>query len=355
MRLVNVSYLEEGAILARPVINPAGQVLLQMGVVLTSPYIERLKQLGFDVVFIKDDRLEDVEVQSAISTSTRELAYRTIHKLSESIVNGKEDFLEVGRVRNVILNMINDLLCNMDINGNLSELSGYDNYTFHHSVNTTILSLIIGIGCNYNTNQLMELGMGVLMHDVGKIKISEKILNKIDPLTVEEFEEIKKHTTYGYKILRQNQDISLLSAHVALQHQEKWDGSGYPRGLKGKEIHEYARIAAISDVYEALTSVRVYRGAMEPYKAYEYINANSGTHFDPGFIEAFSKNIAVYPNGTGVVLSNGQRGNVVKQNPAYPDRPFIRILYEMEQPLEHPVDYNLAEYPSLMIIRIENM
>jgi HD-GYP domain-containing protein (c-di-GMP phosphodiesterase class II) len=355
MRLVNVSYLKEGTVLARPVINPAGQILLQTGVRLTSQYIERLKQFGFSVVFIEDKRLGDVEVRSAISTSTRELAYRTIHKLSESIINGKEDIVEVGRLSNVILNMINDLLHNFDIIGNLSEISGYDNYTFHHSVNTTILSLIIGIGSNYNNNQLMELGMGVLMHDVGKIMISEKILNKIDPLTKEEFEEIKKHTTYGYEILRRNQDISLLSAHVALQHQEKWDGSGYPRGLKAKEIHEYARIAAISDVFEALTSVRVYRGAMEPYKAYEYINANSGTHFDPRFIEAFSRNIAVYPNGTGVVLSNGLRGNVIRQNPFNPDRPYVRILYENELPLENPIDYNLAEHPSFMIIRVENI
>ncbi len=174
-----------------------------------------------------------------------------------------------------------------------------------YSVNTTVLSLIIGIGRNYSTDQLLELGMVVLMHDIGKLKVPEKILNKTDPLTKEEFEEIKKHAMYGYEMLRLNQDISLLSAHVALQHQEKYDGSGYPRGLKGKEIHEYARIATISDVYEALTSVRVYRGAMEPYKAYEFITVNSGSHFDPEFVKAFCKNVAVYPNGTGVVLSYG--------------------------------------------------
>ncbi|HWQ73006.1 MAG TPA: HD-GYP domain-containing protein [Desulfitobacteriaceae bacterium] len=354
MRLVNVGCLETGTVLAKPVINPAGQVLLQAGIILTTVYIERLKRLGFDVVFVQDDRFEDVEVRSAISTTTRELAYRTVHKITQNIVNGKDDFVEVGRVRNVILNMINDLLQNFDVIGNLAEISGYDNYTFHHSVNTTVLSLIIGIGSNYSTDQLLELGMGVLMHDIGKIKVPEKILNKTDPLTKEEFEEIKKHAMYGYEMLRLNQDISLLSAHVALQHQEKYDGSGYPRGLKGKEIHEYARIATISDVYEALTSVRVYRGAMEPYKAYEFITVNSGSHFDPEFVKAFCKNVAVYPNGTGVVLSNGMRGNVVKQNPAYSDRPYVRIIYDKEQPLDSPIDYKLADHPSLLIVKVEN-
>ncbi|MHB8125790.1 MAG: HD-GYP domain-containing protein [Desulfitobacteriaceae bacterium] len=354
MRLVSVSYLEEGVVLARPVINSAGQILLQTGIKLTSLYIERLKHYGFDVVFIHDDRLEDVEVRSAISASTREVAYNTVHKISEYIISGKDNFIKMDHVRNIILKMIDDLLYNYDILGNLTEIRGYDDYTFHHSVNTTILSLIMGIGRNYKENQLMELGMGVLMHDVGKVKVSEKILNKLAPLTAEEFEEIKKHTTHGYEILRQNHDIHLLSAHVAFQHQEKWNGSGYPRGLKGKEIHEYARIAAIADVYEALTSKRVYRGPMEPYQAYEYILSNSGTHFDPEVLNIFAKNIAVYPNGSGVVLSNGQRGNVVKQNTAFPSRPYIRVFYDLEQPLNLPVDYNLAEHPSLMIVGVEN-
>ncbi|MFZ3102447.1 MAG: HD-GYP domain-containing protein [Desulfitobacteriaceae bacterium] len=354
MRLVSVSYLGEGAVLARPIINPAGQVLLQAGIKLTASYIERLKRYGFEVVFIQDDRLEDVEVHSAISALTREVAYKTIKKISEYIESDRESFLEIGQVRDAILKMIDDLLYNYDIIGNLSEIRGYDDYTFHHSVNTTILSLVMGIGSCYNENQLLELGMGVLMHDVGKVRVSDKILNKVTPLTEEEFEEIKKHTVYGYEILRRNHDISLLAAHVALQHQEKWDGSGYPRSLRGKEIHEYARIAAIGDVYEALTSKRVYRGPVEPYQAYEYIIANSGTHFDPKSLNVFARNIAVYPTGSGVLLSNAQRGNVVKQNPAFPNRPHVRMFYEKEELLNSPVDFNLAEYPSLMIIGVEN-
>ena len=354
MRLVSVNYLEEGAVLARPIINPAGQLLLQAGITLTALYIERLKRYGFDVVFIKDDRLEDIEVRSAISASTREVAYNTVQKISEYIGNDKSTYLQMGQVRNCILKMIDDLLYNHDILGNLTEIRGYDDYSFHHSVNTTIISLVMGIGSSYGENQLLELGMGVLMHDVGKIKIPDIILNKVTPLTEEEFEEIKRHTVYGYEILRQNQDISLLAAHVAFQHQEKWDGSGYPRGLKGKAIHEYARIAAIGDVYEALTSKRVYRGPMEPYQAYEYIMANSGTHFDPKTITVFAKKIAVYPTGSGIILSNGQRGNVVKQNAVFPNRPYVRMLYEKEELLNPPVDFNLAEHPSLMIVGVEN-
>ena len=354
MRLVNIRYVQEGSILARQVINSSGMVLLQAGVRLTASYIKRLMIMGYDVLFIQDDRLDDVEYYSAITSQTREVAYHTIEKVSSYIESGLEDTLSVANIRKTIQQMINDLLFSKDILGNLSEIQGYDDYTFHHSVNTTILALVLGLASGYSESKLIELGMGVLMHDIGKIKIPEGILNKKTPLTEEEFGEIKQHTTYGFNILRKNNDLSLLSAHVAYQHQEKWDGSGYPRGLKGSEIHEYGRLAAIADVYEALTSKRVYRNAIEPNAAYEFIVAQSNSHFDPQLLEVFKKHIAVYPSGSGIVLSNGQRGNVVRQNFAFPNRPFVRMFYEKEEALVTPIDYNLAEVPSLMIVAVDN-
>lgn len=354
MRLVNMRYVEEGSILARPVINSFGMVLLQTGVRLTSSYIERLKTLGYDVLFIQDDRLDDVEIHIAITTQTREVAYKSIELISKYIERDSKGSIPMDSIRMTIQQMINDLLFSSDIIGNLSEIQGYDDYTFHHSVNTTIISLILGMASGYSEQKLMELGMGVLMHDIGKIKVPEEILNKKMPLTEAEFGEIKQHPTYGFDILRKNNDLSLLSAHVAFQHQEKWDGSGYPRGLKGNAIHEYGRLAAVADVYEALTSKRVYRNAIEPNEAFEYIISQGNTHFDPKIVEVFKKNIAIYPSGSGVLLSNGQRGNVVKQNPAFPNRPFVRVFYENEEVLTAPIDYDLAKYPSLMIVAVNN-
>lgn len=354
MRLVNVRYVEEGSILARPVINSTGTVLLRAGVHLTASYIDRLRTLGYDVLFIQDDRLEDVEIHTAITSQTREVAYKSIELISKYIERDSKDSLPIGQIRNTVQQMINDLLSSSDILGNLTEIRGYDDYTFHHSVNTTIISLILAMASGYSQQKLLELGMGVLMHDIGKIKIPEEILNKKTPLTKDEFEEIKNHTNYGFDILRKNNDLSLLSAHVAYQHQEKWDGSGYPRGLQGNGIHEYGRLAAVADVYEALTSKRVYRNAIEPNEAYEFIVSQGNTHFDPQILEVFKKNIAVYPSGSGVLLSNGQRGNVIKQNQAFPNRPYVRVFYENEKTLSSPVDYNLAEYPSLMIVAVDN-
>lgn len=354
MRLVNTCYVEEGSVLARPVINSSGRILLQTGVRMTASYIKRLKDMGYDVLFIQDDRLDDVEFHTSITGQTRETAYKTIKHVSGYIESGMEGSLVVANVRSTVQQMIDDLLSSTDILGNLTEIQGYDEYTFHHSINTTIIGLVLGIASGYSEQKLIEFGMGILMHDIGKILIPEAILNKKAPLTKEEFEEIKQHTNKGFEILRKNNDFSLLSAHVAFQHQEKWDGSGYPRGLAGSEIHEYARMAAVADVYEALTSKRVYRNAIEPNEAFEYIVSQSNIHFCPQTLEIFKKHIAVYPSGSGIQLSNGQRGNVVKQNPSFPNRPFVRVFYENDRELPTPIDYNLAECPSLMIVSVEN-
>jgi len=354
MRLVNTRYVAEGSVLARPVINSSGMVLLQAGIRVTASYIERLVALGYDVLFIQDDRLEDVEFHMSITGQTREAAYKTMENVSKFIECGNESSLKVSKVRVTIQEMLNDLLFSADILGNLTEIQGYDDYTFHHSVNTTIIGLVLGLASGYSDHKLLEFGMGVLMHDIGKIRVPEEILNKKTPLTSAEFKEIRKHPTYGFEILRKNNDFSLLSAHVAFQHHERWDGSGYPRGLKGNEIHEFGRLAAIADVYEALTSKRVYRKAIEPNAAYEFIVSQCNTHFDPQVLEVFKRHIAVYPSGSGILLSNGQRGNVVKQNHAFPNRPLVRVFYQNDEPLSVAVDYNLADFPSLMIVAVDN-
>ncbi|NLL51521.1 MAG: HD-GYP domain-containing protein, partial [Peptococcaceae bacterium] len=217
-----------------------------------------------------------------------------------------------------------------------------------------VLALILGLGKGYSHAKLLELGMGVIMHDVGKVSLPKEILNKPGRLSTEELEEVKQHPFLGYDVIRKNHDFSINSAHVALQHHERWTGGGYPRGLKGKEIHEFGRITAVADVYDALISKRPYRQAQEPYQAYEYIYSQAGHHFDPDVVRIFTKRIAVYPTGTGVRLSNGLGGNVIRQNKNMPDRPVIRAIYYGEEPLEDPIDIDLARTLNLMIEKVEN-
>lgn len=354
MRLVNINYVQEGSVLARPVRNSSGQILLGAGVAITKAYVAKLKKLGFDVLFIMDDRFDDIEIDYAISEKTKEIAYSTVHGVAQKLEHDPDAEIDAGAVRFAVLNIVKDLLYSSDVLTNLTDIIGYDEYTFHHSINTTVLALLLGIEKRYNQNQLIELGMGVLMHDIGKTRISREILNKKGKLLDEEFEEVKNHSAYGFEYIRNNRDFSLLSAHIALQHHEQWTGGGYPRGLKETEIHEYARIASIADVYEALTSKRPYRDALEPYLAYEYIVVKAGIQFDPELVSVFTRTVAPYPTGIGVLLSNNLRGNVIKQSHDLPSRPIVRVIADGEVPLDTPVDLDLSEHLSLMINKTVN-
>lgn len=354
MRLVNINSVQEGSILARSVRNSNGRVLLGEGITLTQNYLYRLKYLGFDMIFIQDERFKDIEIKYAISDKTREVAYNAIRSVTTVLDTDSKAALDSSLVRNAVTNIMEDLLYSYDVLSNLTEIIGYDEYTYHHSVNTTVLALVLGMGKGYTQSRLLELGMGVLMHDIGKTNIPKEILNKTGALSKEDIEELKKHPIYGYEFVRKNQDFSIHSVHVALQHHERWMGGGYPRGLKGTDIHEFGRIAAIADVYDALISKRPYRVAQEPYQAYEYIMAQSGFHFDPEFVKIFINYVAVYPTGTGVVLSNGLRGNVIRQNANLPNRPVVRAIYDGNKPLDQFEDYDLAKHLSLMITKVEN-
>ena len=352
MRQVNVFYLNEGETLAYPILDANGRILLTTGVKLTNLYIQKIRSLGVDMVLVEDDRLADVVIHMPVTPRTKEAAYQVLKSVRNCLETNR--VISTKELREVIKRMISDLLNFEGVLGYVSDFRGFDEFTFHHSVNTTIFALILGIATGYSESKLLEFGIGVLMHDIGKFKIPSVLLNKIDKLTEEEFEEIKRHAIYGYEILRTIGDFGLISAHVAFQHHERWDGSGYPRGLKGTAINEYARIAAIADVYEALTSKKIYNDAIEPYQAHEYITAHSGILFEPKLINIFSQRISIYPAGSGVLLSNGQRGNVIKQNVGYPARPYIRAFYQGDEPLQSPVEYNLVDLPSLLIIGTEN-
>ncbi len=354
MRLVNINYVEEGWILARPVRNSNGRVLLGEGIKLTENYLTKLRTLGYDMLFVFDERFNDVQINYAITEKTKEVAYAAVRSVTISVENDPDADIDAESVRLAVLNIMEDLMYSYDILSNLTDIMGYDEYTFHHSVNTTVLALLLGIGKGLNQTRLLELGMGVIMHDVGKTHISKEILNKKESLTKDDFEQIKNHSVFGYEFIRKNHDFSIHSAHVALQHHERWMGGGYPRGLKGTDIHEFGRIAAVADVYDALTSKRPYREALEPYEAYEYVVSQSGFQFDPEVVNIFTKYVAVYPTGTGVELSNGMRGNVIKQNPNLPSRPIVRAIYAGNEALEECIDFDLSKHLSLMISKIEN-
>ncbi|GFR36444.1 HD-GYP domain-containing protein [Thermobrachium celere] len=351
MRLVSIESVKPGDEIGQSILGADGTILLREGVILTETYIKRLKSIGVEYLYIKDDNLDDIKAQDAEFLQLKSQAVRSV-----STVFSKLQYNNVNEVRNTldtILNIVEYLLENKDINSTyLLELKTFDNYTFIHSLNTCVLALFFGVNLNYTRNMLVDLGMGALLHDIGKTKIPSDILNKKGKLTPEEFEIMKKHTVYGYDIVKNINYLSERSRLVVLEHHERYDGSGYPMQLKGENISKFARIACISDVYDAIVSDRVYRKGFLANEAYEFILGGSGTFFDMELVKIFKDNFSIYPLGVCVKLSNGLEGFVVKHNKGLPDKPIVRIIYDERGNSIQPLEIDLAKQTNITIVNV---
>ncbi len=251
MRLVATKSISEGTKLAKAIYNDNGKILLHEGVSLTSRMLHRLIEIGITYVYIKDELTDDVEVEGVVSEQTKRLAVQTIKSEFETIANDlklKKSFNGAHLSRNfskVIRNILDDIKQNKQALSMITDVYAYDSYIFTHSLNVTLYTLGLAMQLKFSEKQLMEIGLGAILHDVGKMLVPMEILNKPGKLTAEEFEEIKKHPRAGYELLKELPNISLLTAHCALQHHERLDGSGYPLKLQGNKIHLYAKIIGI--------------------------------------------------------------------------------------------------------------
>lgn len=225
-------------------------------------------------------------------------------------------------------------------------------YTLTHSVNVTFYSLIIGIALKYNPVKLSDLGLGTLLIDAGMVKLPVYIIHKQSNLTDQEFNQIKTHPLLGYKALKEQGKLKESSAIISLQHHEQFDGKGYPRGLRGNDIDEFARIAAIADSYEAQISNRSYRKKVYFYHAMRNLLSSGVNKFDPVILRVFLSRMSVYPIGSIVELNNSSIGIIVGSVPEKPLRPIIKLIFDSEKKrIEERVIINLLTESSLYITK----
>jgi Rne/Rng family ribonuclease len=198
--------------------------------------------------------------------------------------------------------------------------------------------------------RLRDLGVGALLHDVGKLMVPQEIVNKTDRLTAGELAEVRKHAMYGFEALRKNPDVNLISAHCAFQHHERYDGSGYPRSLQNSDIHQFAQIVALADVYDALTADVSYRPAVSVYEALAIITRGAGSYFDPALVESFVANIAPYPIGSVVRLSDNRVGVVVDISQDCKTNPVVRVIAdENKRRVNELVEIDLSKNSRLYV------
>ena len=271
---------------------------------------------------------KSLSIQDVIHEKTRTHAQNQIKKTMMKFKSVSST--DIQKISQMVEDMIEQLLDKKDFVFALSQLRSVDDYTYQHSVNVGVLALIIGIDLNLDKEQLKQLGMGAILHDIGKIMVPEEIIKKPAKLTSEEFQEVKRHTEYGYDILVQT-DIPEEAARIALHHHEKFDGTGYSRGLSNTKIPLFARIVAVADVYDAMSNDRVYQRRSAPDKVFREITHLGDKHFDTHIMETFAKHINIYPTGTGIILNSGHRGIVLYQNKLYPESPIVRVFMKKEQ------------------------
>ena len=351
MQRVSVSRAMPGMVIDSSVYSADGRLLLRSGLELTEPYIKRLQGMGVGSIYVKNPLFEDMDAPFMLGEETRVKAIKNVQESFEYFRTTQK--IDMKQFQDLTKSILGEVMEQNTI-VHLTDIRTHDAYTFGHSVNVCVLSLLTGIGMGYDETKLRELALGALLHDIGKMLVPPEILNKPERYTREEMEIMKSHATLGFDILREYwNSISLMVAHIAFQHHEKFDGSGYPRGLKGDRIHEYARIVAIADVYDAMISERPYRQGMLPHEAFDQMMSASGTHFDPKILQVFFKNVAIYPLGSVIQLNTGKIGIVVKVYSELQTRPRVKIIADKDMNiLKDKQEIDLSEHQSTFVQKV---
>lgn len=350
MKLSFLQNIKVNEILAKDILDGEGNILLKSGTKLSKSNIHTLRSYNIFLVYIEDNNLSDIHHDKHFS-KLKQNTLQKLPKVFDQLVTS--DYVSCYDSLNTVEHMIDYIIDEGNINTNLYEVNSYDNYTYIHSVDTSIMSVLLGLSLGLDKKNLKDLGTSAILHDIGKTKIPNSIINKKGPLTEEEFKEIKKHPIYGKEILSKTLLIPTNIINGVAHHHEKVNGTGYPYGLKNDNISEFGKIISICDVFTAVSANRSYRHRFNPNEAYELILSGSGTCFDEELVSTFRKTFSIYPLGSCIKLSNGVEGYVVKQNSNFPDRPIIRVTYDFlsKEPIS-PYEINLLDSLNITITSI---
>lgn len=314
MRYITIDKVESGMTLAKPLFDNDDHVLIGRGIMLTAGYIEKLANRGFGGFYIEDKLSEDIHIEETISM---ELRSRSVKCLKEVDIDSTVDI-----ARSIVEQLQEAAALSLD----MIDLRNFDDYTYRHSVNVAVLSTVIGMGLDLREEELVDLCAGAMLHDLGKLELAPEIINKKGFLTAEEYEQVKEHPRLSYDLIKEKWNIAATTKAAVLEHHENEDGSGYPLELRSEDIHRYAKIIHVADVYDALTTKRPYKKPYSIPEAMEYLMGNCGRLFDKEIVETFMSYVPIYPKGVTLRLSDGKEGIVVENSRFRTLRPMVRLF-----------------------------
>lgn len=330
---VSVDECMPGMQIAETLLNEYGAVIVAEDAILDRHSIKKIENMG--VVKIKVyDKTSDMITASGSEMFRAQYNENVaqVKDILHDISTGREiDPEKVNKVSDSIIARINE---NRDIVSSINQLRSVDEYTYTHCVNVSLLCMLIGKWLRFDFYKVKNLVHAGFLHDIGKGKIAPELLNKPGALTKDEFEEIKKHPVYGFKLAEAMYGLDDSILKGILMHHEREDGSGYPFGVKGPQIHEFAKIIAVADIYDAMTSNRAYREKESPFEVFELMEKDSFGVLDPKITSVFLSNIAAYYIGDFVKLNTGDIGEIIYINPSHISQPIVKaddVFIDMTQ------------------------
>lgn len=336
MKRLRISELVPGMVTAEDVFNYNGQMVLPCGMTLTDRAITRLE--FYSILSVK---IEDALTESGVSYESTTLSQRIqesaeFKAFTKDYDDGLRSFkdsinrlvtenepLPVDEMLDNALHILKQASTKYNTLDMLHNMRQYDDLTFAHSMNVALICNVFSKWLKWSPEDQRLLTMCGLLHDIGKVKIPDAIIKKPDRLTEEEYKLVKTHAVEGYHILKaQNLDTHVVNS--ALMHHEKCDGSGYPLGLAAERIDRFAKAVAVVDVYDAMTSARIYRGALCPFRVIELFESEGLQKYDAEFILTFLENIVNTYLHNEVRLSNGMTGHIVFSNKMNLSKPIVQ-------------------------------
>lgn len=334
---VRTRSLKEGMKIDQAVVDRMGRILIARGAILDEYLIDSLLRMGVTRIYIREGEedpeeekisplaqsiIEKIRVDDSTKVNLSESVKKRVAQGIQYLYNNTEsqDFTDAtNNIANDLMHAISD---NDAIAVDIGALKISDEYTFKHSVDVATMAMIVAKQHGLKKEQIYEIGVAGLLHDLGKSKIPNEVLNKPARLTDEEFEIMKQHSVYGYNILKGKESVSDQVRLGVLQHHEKVNGKGYPMGVMADRMHPYAKILSVVDIYDALVTARPYKKAFSQRDAVEMIMSMTD-ELDLDVMKSFLGSMILYPVDSIVQLSNGEKAKVVENNSGYILRPKV--------------------------------